>query len=61
MLDVATWPGHPVAWYARRVGPHGSKRYGYQTVQRAIAAGRLVRQPLPRNGWNTLVLPDDPA
>jgi hypothetical protein len=32
-------------YVAERVGPHGSRLYGYQTVHRAIAAGLLGLEP----------------
>ncbi len=35
-------PGCAILPVARRVGPHGSTRYGYSTVHRAIRAG-LIR------------------
>lgn len=57
MADVRTHPGHSAAWYASRVGPNGSRRYGYQTVSRAVAAGRLVKVPAGRRGWHVLALP----
>lgn len=46
MSDVASLvsrnPGKAMLWYAERVGPHGSRCYGYRTVWRAVNAG-LVR------------------
>lgn len=30
---------------ARQVGPHGSARYGYEIVQRALAAGLIQIDP----------------
>lgn len=39
---VAATPGKSRAWYAVRVGPNGSMRYGYAIIGRAVRAG-LVR------------------
>ena len=39
---------------AREVGPHGSTRYGYQAVHRAVNAGLVVCRPGKRRGTYTL-------
>ena len=45
MHDVATYvaahPGCPKLHAAEYVGPNGSRRYGYATVDRAIRAGLI--------------------
>ncbi len=38
---VAEHPGCAILPVAEWVGPHGSRRYGYATVHRAIAHGML--------------------
>lgn len=38
---VSAHPGRVALWYVERIGPHGSRRYGYETVHRAIRA-RIV-------------------
>lgn len=48
---VAANPGLPMLRAARRVGPHGSTRYGYRAVHRAIAAGLVRRVRGPRRCW----------
>lgn len=59
MRDVESltsqYPGRHVAWYAERVGPHGSLAFGYRTVYRAVSAGlvKLVRGE--RRGWSKVV------
>lgn len=37
-------PAQSKKWVAERVGPHGSLRYGYRTVDRALRAGLLSMQ-----------------
>lgn len=44
---VASHPGCYKVDVAREVGPHGSLRYGYRTVDRAIAAGLIHAQRQP--------------
>ena len=39
---------------AREVGPHGSLRYGYAAIHRAIGAGLVVRKEGKRRGTYTL-------
>lgn len=52
-----TCPGHPMFWYAVRVGPHGHAggRWGggYATVHRAHNAGiiDLIRSPKHKGTW----------
>lgn len=38
---VREHPGCPILPVAEHVGPHGSRRYGYATVHRAIRAGLI--------------------
>lgn len=53
----------PVIDAARAVGPHGSLRYGYQTVGRAVAAGLVeYGPPLPgRKGRSLTKCDNGPA
>lgn len=54
---VAANPGRTMLWYAERVGPNGSRRFGYASVHRAIKAGIVRGEVCPRNkGW-TILLP----
>ena len=39
---VARNPGCAKLPVAKRVGPHGSSRYGYRTVNRAIRTGLII-------------------
>lgn len=44
---------------ARRIGPHGSLRYGYEAISRGLKAGRLVLlPPLPDRRGLTVGLPE---
>ena len=54
---VAAHPGEYAVWYARRVGPHGSRRYGYQTIERATARGTVERRPDPAYPHRTRLWP----
>lgn len=41
---VSTHPGS-VSWHvAQAVGPNGSTRFGYEAINRAVAAGIVVRK-----------------
>ena len=52
---VTFHPGCRPAEAAREIGPHGSYRYGYETIKRAIAAGRIINLPDPvRPDWGCL-------
>lgn len=43
---------------ARQVGPHGSLRYGYETIERAIRAGLVkTAPPMEERRGLSLVLP----
>jgi len=50
-------PGHPMIYYAKRVGPHGSLRLGYAVIHRAIDAGLVDAVKGPRN--SVLLFPWD--
>jgi hypothetical protein len=54
---VAMHPGRPVLHAARHVGPHGSTRYGYQTVDRAIRAGLVRVEPNPKRKGSHVLYP----
>lgn len=54
---VAANPGCAILPVAEHVGPHGSRKYGYATVHRAIAAG-LIRAAKAR-GRYTLTTPHE--
>ena len=56
MLAGLSATGIAVIDAARRVGPHGSLCYGYQTVRRAVKAG-IVRYgpPLPGRRGASLI------
>jgi hypothetical protein len=41
---IAAAPGSTKMAIARTVGPHGSLRYGYEIVDRCIAAGLVTAQ-----------------
>jgi len=52
---VTFHPGCRPVVAAREIGPHGSIRYGYETIKRAIAAGRIINLPDPvRPDWGCL-------
>jgi hypothetical protein len=54
-----TGDGRPVAVIdvARRIGPHGSLMYGYQTIHRAVRAGLVAyAPPLPGRRGASLIL-----
>lgn len=53
---VAENPGCPKLPVAEHVGPNGSRRYGYATVDRCIAAG-LICANRGENGVYSLTLP----
>lgn len=54
MSDVVAFvsanPGCSMLAAAEAVGPHGSRRYGYASVHRAIDAGLVVRSAGARRG-----------
>jgi hypothetical protein len=50
-------PGCHPARVARQVGPHGSIRYGYRTVDRAIRAGLVASRPDPAHRGRAILLP----
>jgi hypothetical protein len=50
---VADHPGCAILPVAEYVGPHGSRRYGYATVHRAIKAG-IINAVRGSNGRYTL-------
>jgi hypothetical protein len=47
---VAAHPGCAILPVAEYVGPHGSRKYGYATVHRAIKAG-LIRATRARGRY----------
>lgn len=53
---VLSTPGKCMLFYASRIGPHGSRFYGYRTIHRALKAGVISRQPGPRAGTYTLLI-----
>lgn len=54
---VARNPGTAILPVAREVGPHGSTRYGYATVHRAIDAGLVSAVRGRRGRWILTVTP----
>ena len=56
---VGVRPGMPKLFYARRVAPNGSLRYGYATVNRVIRQGLVKTEP--GKGIATLLFPYDHA
>jgi hypothetical protein len=54
---VAAAPGCPKIVPARAAGPHGSLKYGYQAVDRAIRAGLIRAEPGPRGYRLTVTAP----
>jgi len=52
---VGNNPGLSMLRAAEYVGPHGSRKFGYRTVHRAIQAGLVRRLPGARKGWFVLV------
>lgn len=48
---VAAHPGCAKLPVAEHVGPHGSRKYGYQAVDRAIAAGLIAAVQLPGGAY----------
>lgn len=65
MVDVASFvsanPGALMISAARYVGPHGSLKFGYRTVHRAIDAGLVQALPGTRRGtWRLFRVERDP-
>lgn len=58
---VAANPGVAILPVAEHVGPNGSRKYGYATVHRAIAAGIIVGTRSRRTGRYTLNVPQELA
>lgn len=56
---VAAHPGRAMLAAAERVGPNGSRNYGYRTVHRAIDAGLVMTRPGPHGA--TLLYPVEVA
>ena len=52
---VMAHPDTPILPVAECIGPHGSRRYGYAAVHRAIEAGLLVAQRTPSGAYRLRV------
>lgn len=52
---VRSNPGCPKLHVAEHVGPHGSRKFGYQTVDRAIKAGLIEAERLPSGTYRLTV------